>query len=114
GHRRAFRGARLDRGNLRHPAKLFRAHAGAVDRSGVADLMHASSTHLVLIPSYNPGNTVFDTVAKARAQWNPVWVVVDGSTDGTEQGLRAMEKSDPGLRVLQLAQNSGKGAAILF
>src|SRR5690606_29256402 len=62
---------------------------------------------------YNPGNTVFDTVRNARQQWNPVWVVVDGSTDGTEHGLRELEKADAGLRVLQLAQNSGKGAAIL-
>ena len=31
-----------------------------------------SSTHLVLIPSYNPGEKVFDTVADARAQWTPV------------------------------------------
>ncbi len=76
--------------------------------------MQASFTHLVLIPSYNPGNAVFDTVRKARAQWNPVWVVIDGSTDGTDIGLREMEKADPGLRVLQLPQNSGKGAAILF
>lgn len=76
--------------------------------------MQASFTHLVLIPSYNPGNAVFDTVRKARAQWNPVWVVVDGSTDGSDVGLREMEKADPGLRVLQLPRNRGKGAAILF
>ena len=42
-----------------------------------------SSTHLVLIPSYNPGPKVLDTVQAARDQWNPVWVVVDGSTDGS-------------------------------
>ena len=77
-------------------------------------LMPASPTHLVLIPSYNPGQNMFNTVRNARAKWNPVWVVVDGSTDGTERELRELEKSDSGLRVLQLAQNSGKGAAILF
>jgi len=76
--------------------------------------MRASQTHLVLIPSYNPGPNVFDTVRKAREQWNPVWVVVDGSTDGTTRGLRELEQADAGLRVLQLAYNSGKGAAILF
>ncbi len=42
-----------------------------------------STTHLVLIPSYNPGAVVYSTVAAARAHWNPVWVVVDGSDDGT-------------------------------
>ena len=42
-----------------------------------------SPTHLVLIPSYNPGPQVLETVRQARAQWTPVWVVVDGSTDGS-------------------------------
>jgi glycosyltransferase involved in cell wall biosynthesis len=73
----------------------------------------ASATHLVLIPSYNTGPKVYDTVREARAQWNPVWVVVDGSSDGTADGLRAMAASDPGLRVFVLPVNSGKGAAVL-
>ena len=73
----------------------------------------ASSTHLVLIPSYNPGPKVLDTVRAARRQWNPVWVVVDGSTDGTERQLAELARQDSGLRVLLLPQNSGKGAAVL-
>ena len=73
----------------------------------------ASATHLVLIPSYNPGPRVQDTVAAARAQWNPVWVVVDGSTDGSAALLQAMAAQDPGLRVLVLPENRGKGAAVL-
>ena len=73
----------------------------------------ASATHLVLIPSYNPGAKVYETVRAARAQWTPVWVVVDGSRDGTAEGLQAMEAADPGLRVLVLPQNRGKGAAVL-
>src|ERR1700689_652894 len=71
-----------------------------------------SVTHLVLIPSYNPGPRVFETVTTARAQWNPVWVVVDGSTDGSAARLAAMAQDDPGLRVLALARNCGKGAAV--
>ncbi|MDQ5916026.1 MAG: hypothetical protein QG584_1919, partial [Pseudomonadota bacterium] len=58
----------------------------------------ASSTHLVLIPSYNPGPKVLDTVRAARRQWNPVWVVVDGSTDGTERQLAELARQDSGLR----------------
>ncbi|RVU46569.1 glycosyltransferase family 2 protein [Rubrivivax rivuli] len=72
-----------------------------------------SATHLVLIPSYNTGEQVYATVRAARAQWAPVWVVVDGSTDGTAEGLQAMAAADPGLRVWVLPQNSGKGAAVL-
>ncbi|GAB2739495.1 hypothetical protein GCM10027019_19200 [Melaminivora jejuensis] len=73
----------------------------------------ASSTHLVLIPSYNPGRTVVDTVRAARRHWNPVWVVVDGSTDGSDAWLREMAGQDPGLRVIVQAVNQGKGAAVL-
>lgn len=72
-----------------------------------------SPGHLVLIPSYNPGEKVFETLAAARAQWSPVWVVVDGSTDGTTERLLALAETDPGLRVLVLPENQGKGAAIL-
>jgi glycosyltransferase involved in cell wall biosynthesis len=73
----------------------------------------ASATHLVLIPSYNPGPQVQRTVAAARAQWNPVWVVVDGSTDGSAGLLQDMAGADPGLRVLVQPRNQGKGAAVL-
>jgi glycosyltransferase involved in cell wall biosynthesis len=72
-----------------------------------------STSHLVLIPSYNPGPQVLSTVRKARAQWTPVWVVVDGSTDGTGDALKAMATQDPGLRVIVLPDNRGKGAAVL-
>ncbi|MDP9901875.1 glycosyltransferase family 2 protein [Variovorax ginsengisoli] len=73
----------------------------------------ASRTHLVLIPSYNTGERLFSTVAAARAQWSPVWVVVDGSTDGTGERLQEMARSDPGLRVWLLPENQGKGSAVL-
>ncbi|PWV64582.1 glycosyltransferase family 2 protein [Plasticicumulans acidivorans] len=72
-----------------------------------------SRTHLLLIPSYNPGEIVYATVRAARAQWSPVWVVVDGSDDGSAEGLQQLAADDPGLRVLRLAHNSGKGAAVL-
>lgn len=75
--------------------------------------IRASSTHLVLIPSYNPGEKVDETVRAARAHWSPVWVVVDGSTDGSAARLQAMAKTDPGLRVIVLPRNRGKGAAVL-
>jgi glycosyltransferase involved in cell wall biosynthesis len=71
-----------------------------------------SATHVVVIPSYDTGPIVYATVRAARAAWTPVWVVVDGSRDGTERGLLAMAADDPGLRVDVLAQNSGKGAAV--
>jgi glycosyltransferase involved in cell wall biosynthesis len=72
-----------------------------------------SPTHLVLIPSYNPGEKVDETVRSARENWNPVWVVVDGSTDGSTERLLAMARHDAGLRVIVLPHNHGKGAAVL-
>ena len=73
----------------------------------------ASRTHLLLIPSYNTGPKVFDTVRAARAHWNPVWVVTDGSTDGTPAALREIAAADPGLKLIELPVNAGKGAAVL-
>jgi glycosyltransferase involved in cell wall biosynthesis len=72
-----------------------------------------SATHLVLIPSYNPGERLSATVRAARAHWNPVWVVVDGSTDGSAALLTELARGDPGLRVLVRERNGGKGAALL-
>ena len=75
--------------------------------------MNASRTHLVLIPSYNTGPLVVRTVREALAHWNPVWVVVDGSTDGSRDLLEELARTEPGLRVFVLPENSGKGAAVL-
>ncbi len=69
--------------------------------------------HLVLIPSYDTGERLFPTVREARACWTPVWVVIDGSTDGTGERLERLALDDPGLRVLRLPENRGKGAAVL-
>jgi glycosyltransferase involved in cell wall biosynthesis len=72
-----------------------------------------SATHLVLIPSYNPGARGIETVRAARREWAPVWVVVDGSDDGSAERLMALAAEDPELRVLALPHNRGKGAAVL-
>jgi glycosyltransferase involved in cell wall biosynthesis len=72
-----------------------------------------SRTHVVLIPSYNPGPHALRTVRAARAAWGPVWVVVDGSTDGSAATMLAEARQDAGLRVTVLASNHGKGGAVL-
>ena len=75
--------------------------------------MIASATHLVIIPSYNTGAVLLDTVRDACAQWNPVWVVVDGSNDGSARRLQEWAAGRAGLRVFELPHNLGKGAAVL-
>jgi glycosyltransferase involved in cell wall biosynthesis len=79
----------------------------------VAASVPASTSHVVVIPSYNSGALVYATVRAARAVWEPVWVVVDGSSDGTAARLRELAAGDPGLRVEVLDRNRGKGAAVL-
>jgi glycosyltransferase involved in cell wall biosynthesis len=76
-------------------------------------LVERSRTHLVLIPSYNPGAKVYETVREARRFWSPVWIVVDGSTDGTLEGLRKLAQEDDELRVIVQPRNMGKGNAVL-
>ena len=74
--------------------------------------MTSSATHLVLIPSYNSGPLLYETIKAARAVWSPIWVVIDGSDDGTAEGARRLAETDPGLRVMVLEANQGKGAAL--
>lgn len=69
---------------------------------------------LVIIPSYNSGARLLQTVRSARAQWQPVWVVIDGSTDGSQQQLETLAAEDEGIRILALPKNCGKGAAVLL
>jgi glycosyltransferase involved in cell wall biosynthesis len=69
---------------------------------------------LVLIPSYNSGPKLLPTIRAALEQWAPVWVVVDGSTDGSAAQLSSMAAANPQLKVLLLPRNRGKGAAVLY
>ncbi len=66
------------------------------------------ATHLVLIPSYDPGRQLRVTLRGALAQWHPVWVVSDGSTDGADACAEPL-----GARLLRRPLNGGKGAAVL-
>ena len=60
-----------------------------------------STTHVVLIPSFNSGPLLAKTVASARAFWAPTWVAVE-----------AMAWTDPALRIIRLPSNRGKGVAV--
>jgi glycosyltransferase involved in cell wall biosynthesis len=71
-----------------------------------------SPTHLVLLPSYNAGPRLASTAEEALRYWNPIWVVIDGSTDGSLDGVRALEARETGLRVIVRPRNGGKGAAV--
>lgn len=67
----------------------------------------------ILIPSYNTGRLLKTTVLQALEHWKDVWVVVDGSSDGSDALLASIQPAHPGLQVLRLPVNRGKGAAVL-
>jgi glycosyltransferase involved in cell wall biosynthesis len=75
--------------------------------------MTVSSTHLVLLPSYNTGPRLGEVVAEVLRHWQPVMVVIDGSTDGSGRAVQELAKREPHLTVVTLPRNSGKGAAVL-
>lgn len=75
--------------------------------------MPVSSTHLVLLPTYNTGPRLLEVVREVLRHWQPVLVVVDGSTDGSEQALLELAKREPALSIHLNPHNSGKGAAVL-
>ncbi len=75
--------------------------------------MTPPNSHLVLIPAYNPGRLLEGTVREVLPNWRHVWVVVDGSTDGSHDGLPAIAAKEAGLRVIIRPRNGGKGAAVL-
>jgi glycosyltransferase involved in cell wall biosynthesis len=78
-----------------------------------AQIQLPSKSHLVVIPSYNSGPNLREVVLEALAYWTPVWVVVDGSTDGSDRELKQLAKGNPNLRVFSLPENRGKGSAVL-
>ena len=67
----------------------------------------------IVIPSFNSGPMLARTVRDALPLGCPVIVVIDGSTDGSENDLRGLEADWPHLHVIKLSRNSGKGAAAL-
>lgn len=76
-------------------------------------MMSPSPTHLLLVPSYNTGPKLAGVIVEALRHWQPVMVVIDGSTDGSEKPLLELAAREPGLSVLVQPRNAGKGAAVL-
>lgn len=71
------------------------------------------ATHLVLIPCFNSGAKLGETVRAAMARWPHVLVVDDGSNDGAPQTLAASLAGNDGCRLVRRDVNGGKGAAVL-
>ncbi len=76
-------------------------------------MVEPSSTHLVLLPSYNSGPMLVRVAEEVSKQWLPVWIVIDASTDGSERELDALAQNNPQIRRIVLPENRGKGGAVL-
>jgi glycosyltransferase involved in cell wall biosynthesis len=69
--------------------------------------------HCIIIPSYNSGPLLAETVRSVMTLGLPVIVVIDGSSDDSEIPVLRMTKELTGLYVLLNQVNAGKGGAFL-
>lgn len=67
----------------------------------------------VIIPTYNSGPLLRETVDAVLKIGYPVIVAVDGSNDGSEADVECMAKERPLLNLLVFKKNQGKGAVVL-
>ena len=66
-----------------------------------------------LIPIYNHGATI-RALVEALARFDlPILIVDDGSDENTQHQLISVVADFPGIRLFRLAQNGGKGAAVM-
>jgi glycosyltransferase involved in cell wall biosynthesis len=72
-----------------------------------------ASARVVLLPSYNSGCLLARTSEQVLERWPHVWVVLDGSNDGSVEEIQNLAVKKNNLRVLRLPSNAGKGAAVL-
>ncbi|RPE82018.1 poly-beta-1,6-N-acetyl-D-glucosamine synthase [Vulcaniibacterium tengchongense] len=92
----------------------WRRERKARPRTEPPPLEHAPMAS-ILIPCFNEGEQVEDTVAAALAQRYPHFEVIaidDGSRDDTAEKLEALAAKHERLRVLRLDRNMGKANAL--
>ena len=73
----------------------------------------ADTTHGVIVPSYNSGCLLAETLEGVLASGLPVVTVIDGSNDGSAESAQKLQNETDGLDVLILPRRGGKGAAVL-
>ena len=67
----------------------------------------------VLIPCYNHGAMMAKVLARLVPLGLPCMLVDDGSEEQTRRTLEALAAQTPGVTLIRLAENAGKGAAVL-
>ena len=67
----------------------------------------------LIVPVYDPGPPLARTVASLAATGLPIYLVDDGSSLDTRQELQRIANGQGQVRLLTLARNQGKGAAVM-
>jgi len=67
----------------------------------------------VIVPVYDPGPALARTVAALVTTGLPIYLADDGSTPDTRQELQRLAAGQEQIRLLTLAPNQGKGAAVM-
>jgi glycosyltransferase involved in cell wall biosynthesis len=66
----------------------------------------------VVIPAYNAERTLADVVGRIIGDVSGIWIVDDGSPDGTARVALDLAQTDPRIRVVRREKNGGYGAAM--
>lgn len=74
--------------------------------------LQGALTPCAIVPIYNHKDTIAQTVASLRAHGLPVIVVDDGSNAATRAVLDTLAQGTPGMTLLRLPYNQGKGRAL--
>ncbi|WP_215262149.1 glycosyltransferase family 2 protein, partial [Escherichia coli] len=75
--------------------------------------MSVNFSPCVLIPCYNHGAMMPGVLARLKPFNLPCIVVDDGSDAATQQQLDNLVAEQPGVTLIRLAENTGKGAAVM-
>jgi len=75
--------------------------------------MSVNFSPCVLIPCYNHGAMMPGVLARLKPFNLPCIVVDDGSDAATQQQLDNLVAEQPGVTLIRLAENAGKGAAVM-
>ncbi|TCW14403.1 putative LPLAT superfamily acyltransferase [Raoultella sp. BIGb0138] len=75
--------------------------------------MSLTFTPCVVIPCYNHGAMMSQVLARLQPFHLPCIVVDDGSDEATRQVLEQLAMREPNLTLIRLANNAGKGTAVI-
>jgi glycosyltransferase involved in cell wall biosynthesis len=99
---------------VKKPHSAHKIAFAIVTLLGAVHAFGASMNACVLIPSFNSGPLLRQTLIGVLPVWNDVFVVIDGSTDGSDMNLEELAiGSHARLRVHRMPVNRGKGSAVL-